>query len=148
MDGLEVEIADPAVVVCAELLERLGSPEPVLRFLQRLTRTHHAVVLTTPDRRRTNGPLHGGPPVHPHHVREWTLEEFTTLAFEYGFTLAFAGLMASDDADYAMKTCVLVAVNPTQSAEDRMRTGEFCRQTLQGLQDGVRRPSARSATRA
>ncbi len=135
----DLTLPEPAVVVCAGLLETLSSPEPVLGLLARLTHTQTVVVLTTPDRRRTHGPLHSGPPTNPHNVREWTLEELTTLAFEHGFALAFAGLTATDDRDYAMKTCVVVAVSSSQSPDARMATGEFCKQTLQELQDGARR---------
>lgn len=70
------------LIVCADVVEHLQNPEPLLWWLSDLDRAdkHVATVLiSTPDRNLCRGEEHLGPPPNPEHVREWTIYEFARL---------------------------------------------------------------------
>lgn len=61
-----------SVIVAADIIEHLRDP----RYLLSACWASRAFVISTPDRERTHGPGHMGPPPNRSHVREWTLAEF------------------------------------------------------------------------
>jgi SAM-dependent methyltransferase len=74
-----------SLIICADVVEHLVSPEYLLRELARLRSKRGAlVVLSTPDRALCHGAQHLGPPPNIAHVREWTLDEFRALCDEHG----------------------------------------------------------------
>jgi SAM-dependent methyltransferase len=62
-------------VVCADVIEHLLDPDPLLDFLFRLARPEGLVYLSTPERDVMRGPDCLSSP-NPEHVREWTATEF------------------------------------------------------------------------
>lgn len=65
-----------AVVICSDVIEHMRTPGILCGYLRDLlTRGASAVVLSTPDRERTHGAQHLGPPPNPAHAREWTAGE-------------------------------------------------------------------------
>lgn len=71
-----------AAVICADVLEHLINPEPLLIDFSFCTAP--LLVISTPDRDLLHGPTHMGPPDNPCHVREWNHEEFQSLLDYYG----------------------------------------------------------------
>jgi hypothetical protein len=122
-----------AVVVCSDVIEHLVNPTELLRGLAEISLRSRAVLLSTPERTRTWGPGHMGPPPNPAHIREWSLDELVELARHHGIALVFAGLTASEDATYAPKTSLLVAVPPDTPPDEARALGQFCRDELQSL---------------
>jgi hypothetical protein len=80
--------------------------------LREVLRHAPALVLSTPDRERTWGRTHMGPPPNPAHIREWTLAELGALFEREGFTLAVATHTRSNDGSPDLATIMLVLVNP------------------------------------
>jgi hypothetical protein len=62
-------IAREAVVICADVIEHLPDPVPLVRNLASLAERSRAVVVSTPDRALVGGPHHLGPPGNPSHAR-------------------------------------------------------------------------------
>ena len=133
--GLDLSPADIAssVVICADVIEHLKDPTELLKALSALGQTAEAVLLSTPERVRTWGRDHLGPPPNPAHVREWSLDELVALVSSHGLAAAFAGVTASEDETLAPKTSLIVASLPRLNETDRRSMGEFCRDTLRAL---------------
>lgn len=101
------------VAVCADVIEHLVNPMPLLNFI------HHKLhcgifstaVLTSPDKdalARNSGDdrwkVMNGPPMNPHHVREWTFFELYSLCSDL-FTIVNAQHTATViDVDGVEKT--------------------------------------------
>jgi 2-polyprenyl-3-methyl-5-hydroxy-6-metoxy-1,4-benzoquinol methylase len=62
------------LVVCADVIEHLLNPDDIIQTIK--TARPKIVVISTPERSLIPG-AEDGPPRNPHHVREWTLREFT-----------------------------------------------------------------------
>lgn len=105
-----------AVVVCANLIERVADPVALLALMQHLLRDAAAVVLATPDRVRTHGPAENGPSPIPSRTREWTLTELSQLFERAGFKLAMLTHTRSDTERQLMATTLAVAINPEHKA--------------------------------
>jgi hypothetical protein len=68
---------ESAVVVSADVIEHLLHPRNLLRGIRAMLDSNAlAAVISTPDRVRTRGASHIGPPPNPSHAREWSLDEF------------------------------------------------------------------------
>jgi SAM-dependent methyltransferase len=143
---LDERLIAQSVIVCADVIEHLVDPTALLAMLAGMGADAPAVLLSTPERVRTWGPTHLGPPPNVAHVREWSLDELCTLATHHGLTLAFAGVTASDDQTWVMSTSLLVASRQDATPAQRTALGEFCRDTLQALDTAAR--EARRAARA
>jgi hypothetical protein len=130
---LDDRLAGQSVIVCADVIEHLIDPTALLTMLAAMGAHAPAILLSTPERTRTWGPTHLGPPPNHAHVREWSLDELCALTVHHGFTLAFAGVTASDDRTFALNTSLLVASRQDATPEQRTALGEFCRDTLQEL---------------
>lgn len=97
-----------AVVVCADVIEHLHNPEPLVRALAKLSRVCPYVLISTPDRARARGILDDGPPANPAHVREWTADEFGRFLRDGGFpTSLLIGHTINTDF-HGAKTTILV----------------------------------------
>lgn len=130
---LDAGLLARSVIVCADVIEHLVDPTALLTMLAGAGTHAHAILLSTPERVRTWGPDHLGPPPNEAHIREWSLDELCTLTVHHGFVLSFAGLTASDDRTWAMNTSLLVASRQDATDAQRMALGEFCRDTLDAL---------------
>ncbi|NND50337.1 MAG: exopolysaccharide biosynthesis protein, partial [Rhizobiales bacterium] len=70
-------IEEPAdIVICADVVEHIPNPDRLMDFLARLH--FKKLILSTPERGLMYDCDHSGPPLNPHHCREWTMVEFWT----------------------------------------------------------------------
>lgn len=100
-----------SLLVCSDVIEHLSDPRPLLATLRSLLAHAPAAVISTPDRERTHGRSHAGPPPNPAHTREWSLSEFRRLLEREGLDLAAATHTRSNDRDNRPATIVVVVVN-------------------------------------
>ena len=89
------------LVIAADVIEHLLRPRRLLERCQHA----RAIILSTPDRDRTHGMGHLGPPPNPAHVREWNLDEFLNLLHYSlpGFDIV-TQFTRSNDRDPALNT--------------------------------------------
>jgi len=109
---LPARVLKNSVVVCSDVIEHLVDPRSLMNALHRLLQDAPALVLSTPDRQRTWGSTHNGPPPNAAHTREWSLAELRTLLERGGFTLAAATHTRSNDSSPDLATIMIVAINP------------------------------------
>ncbi len=72
------------LVVCADVVEHLPDPDVLLQFIKGME--FRLCVLSTPARNlmyRCWERKYWGPPVNPHHIREWTRREFRSYVSRY-----------------------------------------------------------------
>ena len=65
------------LVICADVIEHLIDPDELLSLIQRIECEN--IILSTPDRNRMYRLWNRGrrgPPANPHHIREWSFDEF------------------------------------------------------------------------
>ncbi|MBA4783777.1 MAG: glycosyltransferase family 2 protein [Rhizobiales bacterium] len=99
------ELADhTALVVCADVVEHLLDPTPLLALLAACYQRGAQVLTSTPDRVR--GRDHKGPPPNPSHIREWALDEYTALLKAVGLPSVFAGYTINNSQAREPKTIV------------------------------------------
>jgi SAM-dependent methyltransferase len=111
-----------SAVVCADVIEHLIDPGPLLANLRRWLEVAPICVLSTPERDLARGPQDSGPPLNPAHVREWNLEELQTLLRAAGLRVAFAGLTYSNDVDPHKNTSVVVLEGRGSAAYEELAT--------------------------
>lgn len=87
-----------SVVICADVIEHLPTPEYLLQTFQQACMTAAYVLVSTPDRFRVyNGHDHDGPPGNPYHVREWSHNELETLFLAQGLPVRWSGWTISNE---------------------------------------------------
>lgn len=105
--GLQYDgVLSNAVVVCADVIEHLRDPRPLLRDLA----ASPVLLLSTPDRtlvRHADDQL--GPPANACHVREWDEEGLWRLLLAHGIDAHIVHTMNNDD-DREYSTLLAVAV--------------------------------------
>lgn len=74
-----------AAFVCVDVLEHLAHPDTLLLNLRRAMPPGGVALVATPDREKTHGPDHAGPPPNPEHAQEWSFPELRTLLVACGF---------------------------------------------------------------
>lgn len=89
---LDEKILQQSVGICADVLEHLKHPEKFLKWMLATLNHLPMVLFSTPDRDVVHGVEHVGPPINPHHVREWNAGEFSMLLEHYGFNIRYIGL--------------------------------------------------------
>jgi SAM-dependent methyltransferase len=99
---------DDSIVICADVIEHLINPMPLLRNLRKCAGRGACVVLSTPERDLARGMDDSGPPPNPSHVREWTIGELRALLQHMGFDIPFLGLTANNSVDRQMSTIIAV----------------------------------------
>jgi len=97
-----------AVVICSDVIEHLTHPERLCTTLRSLLRDATCCVLSTPDRARTHGHGHLGPPPNPAHVREWTAAELVQFVTDQGLDVVEAAWTRSHTGTTAKATTLLV----------------------------------------
>lgn len=85
------------LVLCVDVLEHLGDPDPALAFIQGVCHQESLVLLSTPDRERLRGRGCMESP-KPEHVREWTDREFRGYVESRMFEVEHLALLPGDDA--------------------------------------------------
>lgn len=103
--------ATGAIVVCADVIEHLVDPAPLMRMLAGSGAT--AIVMSTPEREVCYGTGHHGPPPNYHHVREWNTEELRLYVESCGLTIHFHGLTRGSSVSWVMSCQLLVLSAPT-----------------------------------
>lgn len=111
------------VIVCADVIEHLIDPQPLLRLLARLLEHAPAAVLTTPERDRVRGETHMGPPDNPHHVREWNGLELGNLLEAHGLKVAHLGVTLDNARSQQQSTqlAVLAGARVVPAALEEIR---------------------------
>jgi hypothetical protein len=79
------EIIKDAVAIFSDVVEHLIRPDAILHYLSQVASDCVALIISTPDRDRTHGTNHFGPPPNKCHVREWNLNEFRSLLQYFQF---------------------------------------------------------------
>lgn len=127
LDSLPInpEIASQALIICADVIEHLITPLPLLKNIYSLLEYTQCALISTPDRDQARGYDHFGPPQNRYHTREWNLQEFTTLLKQMNFNVEFAGFTFNNDQDMQKNTIIEVLVNnhvpPKQKAPVNFR---------------------------
>ncbi len=124
LSEMPADVLARSVVVCSEMIQTVVDPRSLLAALRHLLRHAPALVLSTPDRERTYGKQHKGPPPNQSHVRQWSLAELRALLEREGFVLASSTHTRSNVRSKDMSTAMIVAINPEHPA---MRGSEFAR---------------------
>jgi trans-aconitate methyltransferase len=102
-------ILSESIVICSDVVEHLLLPDVLLNYLSKCSRLAKGVVISTPDRVQERGLLDFGPPANPFHIREWTLDEFSRLLLDFGFSKKMlAGLTYSNNLLYSKATLICV----------------------------------------
>jgi len=105
------EVLKKAILICADVIEHLRNPLPLLRKLKDFLDFSPVCILTTPERDLVRGQDHFGPPPNPCHVREWNMAELEELLSFVGFNLEFIGLTLNNDRDREKKTIMAILGN-------------------------------------
>jgi SAM-dependent methyltransferase len=107
-----------AVLISSDVIEHLVRPELLVRKLAMGLRAGaRAVIISTPERERTWGPLQLGPPPNVAHVREWTQGELAAFLESEGFEHGDMLLTRSNDRENLMATILAVLVGADADAE-------------------------------
>lgn len=83
----DLRALEPDLVICADVIEHVADPRRLLARLRDLLPPDGLLVLSTPDRERTEDQAELGPPRNVRHVREWTLTEMARLLESAGFAI-------------------------------------------------------------
>lgn len=105
LDGVDLT---GSVVICADVIEHLVSPLPLLRHLKGCVDRGACLLLSTPERELLPRGRPQGPPKNPAHVREWSLGELRLLLASVGFPIQYLGLTASNNVTRHMTTMLAV----------------------------------------
>ncbi len=108
VERVAVDLAGgPATLfLLSDVIEHLGDPRPLLRVLRRLLRDHPAnrLVISTPDRERTDGYKASRLPDNEGHVRQWTMPEFGLALLSAGFLIDRIGHVDQNNFDRDRRT--------------------------------------------
>jgi hypothetical protein len=111
-----------AVVVCADLVQRLADPQSLIRLLVACYSRGAIVITSTPDRIRVRGGDHNGPPPTPSHIREWALSEYVAFLDKCGLPSIYAGYTLNNNIDPQAKAIITIhdfAVDRARVAVER-----------------------------
>lgn len=97
---LERPVFDPNepfdLIICADVIEHLVNPDPMLDLIQRCLAPGGLVLFSTPDRARERG-RNCRASQKPEHVREWERHEFNSFLKSRGFAIHVSLLFPKDD---------------------------------------------------
>lgn len=98
-----------SVVICADIIEHLPTPDALIKTLRNAAKGGFYVVISTPDRERLEQNTLHGPPANPAHCREWTLSELESWFVSEGLPVKWAGWTISyDKQPDKVNTCCIV----------------------------------------
>ena len=101
------EILQKSIIVCADVIEHLENPTHLLNLIHEFLDVAPLCIISTPERDLKRGSDHFGPPLNPHHIREWNMIEFDTLLRSFQFNLVFRGLTISNTKDNLKETIIV-----------------------------------------
>lgn len=106
------EIFQDSIVICADVIEHLVTPDTLMATLKNAVSSARYVLVSTPDRERMYGEgaaEKSGPPSNLAHVREWTLHELASYFESELLPTAWSGWTVSFDGQQEQRnTCLLV----------------------------------------
>jgi SAM-dependent methyltransferase/chromosome segregation ATPase len=105
---IEPLLGPDTVVICADVVEHLVDPDPLIQLWRKAYNAGSLVITSTPDRVRVRGADHMGPPGNPAHVREWQLDEYISLLKSRRLPVTAAGWTIDNDRDRQLMTIVTV----------------------------------------
>ncbi|HSS98885.1 MAG TPA: methyltransferase domain-containing protein, partial [Terriglobales bacterium] len=105
------------VVICADVIEHLPTPEYLLRTLRNAASVAKYVLVSTPDRMRVHKHDHDGPPKNPYHTREWTLAELQGWFEQEGLPVRWAGWTISNDNRPEQRWTSLIVLSQTETID-------------------------------
>ncbi len=111
---LPYETLQNSIVICANFIERLRTPNHLLYNLRHILNDAPLVILTTPDRERLYTETHFGPPASPLHVREWGLNELRKLLHARNFNVEFLGHTIDSNVSRKKRTSLAILANNNQ----------------------------------
>lgn len=106
---LPSELFHGAVVICADVIEHLKSPDALIETLRNAVETAAYVLVSTPDRERLYSSAQNGPPANLAHVREWTLAELEAWFTSEKLPVRWSGWTISfDKQPDHVHTCLII----------------------------------------
>lgn len=107
LEAADVELPAPtdAVFVCSDVIEHLLHPENAMLAMR--AALNGVLILSTPDRSRSNWTRTQGPPLNRGHVQEWTLPELAAWCEDLGYVVVEAEHTRSNDHEPDLATCLL-----------------------------------------
>lgn len=99
----------PTVVICADVIEHIADPRPLLALIRILLSfsSSNRGFISTPDRSRLDYPSLSAKPANPAHIREWTTSELRNLLMASGFNVIRTGNIRATQHD-EKKTTTLI----------------------------------------
>lgn len=96
----------PTVVICADVIEHLPDPRPLLALIRLILsgNRNSRLYLSTPDRARLGYQSLTSKPANPAHVREWTNGELRNLLMSSAFQIEAIGNIRSNIHDDHSRT--------------------------------------------
>jgi len=102
------DVLSRTLIICADVLEHLVNPFPLVDQLLLLLKYAPGVLISTPDRSLTHGPEHLGPPPNQAHIREWNINELHNFFMKEGFKIKSLGHTRSDDKTNIIATALFL----------------------------------------
>jgi SAM-dependent methyltransferase len=115
------EVLSRSLIVCADVIEHLVDPSPLLYELKRLLEHAPMALVSTPERDRARGIDDLGPPGNPHHVREWNRLEFGSLLGSVPIRVPFLGLTRSTSLDGPANTILALCESSSAPGTEPVR---------------------------
>lgn len=109
LPDLSADMLREAIVIAADVVEHIPDPELFLQGLARVSQEALYVLISTPDRVRCRGVGDDGPPANPCHVREWALDEFSSVLQRYQVWPSLMGYTVNTDFHLQKSTLLAVA---------------------------------------
>ena len=120
---IKKDILKNSILICSDVIEHLRDPSFLLNTLKKFLDYSPACLVSTPARDLDPTKPQLGPPRNIHHVREWTVEEFSHLLNYYSFNTSFLGHMINNDQDL-QKNTILTIIEQNKAKIDFRKTFE------------------------
>lgn len=104
----ELEAHEPTLIICADVIEHLLDPRPLLSFIRRVLMRHpdNIAVISTPNHDSLEGVRSGSLPSNREHYRQWSIFGFGRQLRSAGFEVTRYGRAAMHEYDETGHTIV------------------------------------------